>query len=200
MERLEPVSEAEMVLAFLRAERSSGRQWADFVAQWFDGRWHLLDNPNLADEAENRYRREALAQFRGYGANKWIFAGFPEEVEWWRVRMPRSEVAGLYHARGVWDDLTENTRRVSVAAGNVDRVTHSDDPRVNEGIRAVIRADRGGESFQPLIVASDSPDGRHVLIEGHTRACGFASTLDGPDVEVIAGYAEDLSGWWFWGF
>jgi hypothetical protein len=200
MRRLEAASEAEMILAFLRAERASGRQWAEWVSRCFAGRWKLLDHPDLDDQAENDFRRQALSTYRGYGANSWLFAGFPADVHWWRVSLSRADVAGLYHAHSVWDDLTEGTRKVSVAARNVDRITHDADPRVNENIRAVIKADLAGQSFEPIIIASDAPEGRHVLVEGHTRACAYATNFDGPEVQALAGYSPELSAWQFWGF
>ncbi len=198
VKQLRRSSEPEMVLTFLHAERTSSR-WGSNVVALLAGRSGLLDDPNLEDEAENDERRRILGEHRGYRANGYLFFGFPDDVDWWLMSLSRTEVANLLLAREIWDDLTEATRKVGVAASNVDRVTHAMDPSVNDNIRAVAEADRAGMSFAPIIIVSVSEDATHVIVEGHTRACAYATNPGGPDVEAMVGYSTGLTGWWFWG-
>lgn len=190
-------TEDEMVLSFLRAERASLR-WREHVTSGIAGRWELLDRPDLEDETENEVRRGILA-YRGYGLNTYLFEGFPDDVSWSRVRLPRSEVGELLLGLGQWDDLTERSRKVSIAAKNARTIISRDDPRINEAILAIIEEDRQGHSFEPLIMGGLSADGQHVLIEGYARASAYASTLQGPDVEALSGHSPDFTHWRFWG-
>lgn len=46
-----------MVLAFLRAERTSARDWSSWVARLIDGRWYLPDDADIRDDEQNRASR-----------------------------------------------------------------------------------------------------------------------------------------------
>ena len=198
MESLRSATEDEMVLCFLRAERNSPR-WREALAGRIGGRWYLLDQPDLQDEAQNEDRRTVLG-YRGYGLNDYLFRGFPDDVEWWFVRMTRAEVGDLMFGQGICDELTEGTRLVSVAAKNASTVEcKGDAPGLNEGIARVLELDSDGASLEPLVIVSTSPADQHVLVEGYSRACAYASRPEGPDVEAFAGYSTGIAHWAFWG-
>lgn len=197
MERIASATEDEMVLSFLRAERTSPR-WGEQVADKLAGRSELLDEPDLGSETENQARQDILGSYRGYRRNAYLFEGFPNDLEWCRVRLTRLEVCELLVGRGQWDDLTEATRKVGIAAKNARTIVSSEDTRVN-AILAIVEGDHQGRSFEPLIIAALSPDGPHVLIEGYSRACAYASTPQGPDVDALSGYSPNLRNWLFWG-
>jgi hypothetical protein len=190
-------TEDEMVLSFLRAERASLR-WGNSVASGIAGRWNLLDHPDLENETENEVRRSILA-YRGYRLDTFLFAGFPDDVSWSRVRLTRSEVGELLVGLGQWDDLTERSRKVSIAARNARTIVSSEDPRINEAVMAIIEADRQGHSFEPLIIGGLSEDSPNVLIEGYARATAHASTPQGSDVEALSGLSPNFTHWRFWG-
>jgi hypothetical protein len=167
MERIASATEDEMVLSFLRAERTSPR-WGEQVMHKLAGRSELLDEPDLGSDTENQARRYVLGSYRGYRRNAYLFEGFPNDLEWYRVRLTRSEVCELLVGRGQWDDLTKTTRKVGIAAKNATAIISSEDARAN-AILAIIEGDHQGRSFEPLIMAALSPDGPHVLIEGYSR-------------------------------
>jgi hypothetical protein len=83
-----PATENDMVVAFLRAEIDSSR-YDDHIktplAQGGSER-RLIDEPNLADPAENALRKQLLT-FRGYEARTALFAGFPADATWRRVTL-----------------------------------------------------------------------------------------------------------------
>jgi len=90
MIELRPATADEMVLAFLRAEVDSPR-FSPVIKHWlvthrFD-RTTLIDNGLLHDLEQNRLRAELLGAARGYQDNKWLFAEFPDDVQW-RSRRP----------------------------------------------------------------------------------------------------------------
>lgn len=145
MRRLRLASEDEMVLCFLRAERASPR-WGDALARHIEGRWNLLDQPNLRDDVENQARSRVLRGYRRYRRNVALFQGFHDDTEWWFERFTRSEVGDFLFALGVCDELTKNTRRVSIAAKNAATIP-CQDGSLNEGIAEVIRADLNAASF-----------------------------------------------------
>ncbi len=147
MRRLRSATEDEMVLCFLRAERASPR-WGDALARHIEGGWNLLDQPHLRDDAENQARSRILGGYRGYGRNVALFRGFPDDCEWWFERFTRSEVGDFLFALGICDEMTENTRKVSVAAKNA-AITSCQDGSLNEAIAAVVEADLNGASFEP---------------------------------------------------
>src|ERR1700693_1767999 len=78
--------ECDVVLAFLQAEISSSR-YADkcilpLLHNYRLSREDLIDRPNLESESDNGIRRALLQCYRGYGANAFLFVGFPSDVAW----------------------------------------------------------------------------------------------------------------------
>lgn len=97
MECVEPVTEDDMVAAFLRAEMESRRHVkyllpADLSIAESIFRRRLVLKPDLADERENELRRQLLAH-RGYRLNAVLFHGYPDgAVEWHRERKSIEEL------------------------------------------------------------------------------------------------------------
>jgi hypothetical protein len=196
MNRIRRATEDEMVLAFLRAERGS-RRWGEYVSQAVGERWALLDDADLTNASENAARRSML-DYRGYSSRIYLFRGFPDNVEWWLVRLPRSEVGDLMFALGICDELTQKTRKVAIAARNAATIP-CQDGSLNASIAEIVETDLKGASFEPLITASRSPETQHVLIEGYARACAYSTNTNGADVDALVGYSSAIPGWTFWG-
>ena len=91
MERVRDLTEDEMILVFLRGEWDSKR-WGQTVRAVLNGNIDLLREPDLTDADQNGERRKALAAYRGYGEDRWLFEGFPKEVEWAAVRVDLGEL------------------------------------------------------------------------------------------------------------
>jgi hypothetical protein len=141
-----PATENDMIGAFLRAEINSSR-YDDHITgaltQQNLGR-HLIDQPNLADAAENAARKQLLA-FRGYETRVALFAGFPTDTTWRRVTLEACDLATLRYAKyQTWIDLSDGTRLVSVGAHNFSQ--RPEDPDTYH-INAIAEALRNGVRF-----------------------------------------------------
>jgi len=197
VQTLRKASEAEMVLAFLRAERRGlNAAWVEHAVAADPG---LLDNPQLDDEAENARRVDVLQPFRGYkaspGEHPYIFAGFPTDVEWWEGLQSRDDIEDLYYGREQWSEVTAAHGR---QVRNVAPLVHELASPTRETVAAIEEAIRAGEDLEPLIVCSTGPEGRHVLLEGYKRATAYARVLE-PETEVRAliGYSNAMESWLF---
>src|SRR5207249_4677910 len=177
-----PSSEDAMVLAFLRAERRS-TTWAMELALVLSRcgcSASLLENADLANEAENDLRRKVLGEWRGYRRDSYLFGGFPsDDVDWREVRMTVAELAeGKYARDATWDTLSCGTRLISEGAKNVGIVAVPGD--TTKTIVAIARRIREGELVQDLISVAE-PGARpagFVLVEGHKRATARAWVAD----------------------
>lgn len=184
-----------MVLAFLSAEVDSDR--FAHGSRYSLGDLELVRNPDLTDAVANQRRRSALAKYRGWRRNTYLFAGFPRDVRWKLVEVTIGELGHFRYAReATWIELTADTLLVKDGATNAGRQPLSE---TKERIRAVEREIRRGATYPPLIVTSEGEDQVHVLIEGHTRASAYVRALKWRETrEVIVGYVSSLSGWrWY---
>lgn len=194
MHRVARVTEEAVVLAFLRAERYSGAM-SRHVEEQLGGAWHLLENPNLDNAAENARRAEALERCRGYPNVKWIFTGFPTDVEWWRSTFSVDEVGDMMYGRNQWQPVTlPHGRRLRDAAPHVQLHTE-----VFPDVLAIEQKVREGVEMEPIIVAAPSRDADHVLLEGWKRATAYVRILDsGAKIDALAGYSPSMSDWGFY--
>lgn len=120
MKIVELVTERAMVAEFLRAEIDSPRWCANILNRLYqDGRSRaVVDNPNLLDDAESRYRASLLASSRGY-RDRYIFAGFPEVVRWHTISMTHGDLeAALVMNRTSWVEFSGGTRLAGDASSN----------------------------------------------------------------------------------
>ena len=196
MERGRDVTEDEMILAFLRAERGSKR-WGDIVRTALNGNMDLLRDADLTDSDQNDKRRQALATYRGYGENRWLFGGFPQEVEWAAVRVGLGELGGMCFVISP-DTVTPSGERVFVGqvAEDLDTLIDGD---LKQNIRDFERAVSEGaqlDTSTPLIAAAEEPESVHVLLEGYTRSVVFVRRLPiEVELELIVGYAPGVLRW-----
>src|SRR2546425_34638 len=114
---LGPVTEDEMVLAFVRGEIDSPLY--GFRAGLGPHAGRIVDHADLADAEGNTARKEVLRQGRGY-PDRLLFQGLPRNVTWRRFRLDPNEVADLRYANHpAWVALSGGTRRVRDGAANV---------------------------------------------------------------------------------
>lgn len=107
-----PADEAEVVLAFLRGEVTS-RRFGDAARRALEeaGGLELVRNPDLASEAENRARVQALSAARGWPDAE-LFEGFPAEVEWYHgVLSPGDLERVRFIDYSYWNELSGGSRR-----------------------------------------------------------------------------------------
>jgi hypothetical protein len=195
MRQLARASEDEMVFAFLLAELASPR-WGSFVHDGLGGNDDLVRHASLGDRAQNAVRRHALAAYRGYGIGTYLFAGFPADVRWSRYALSAHELADFHYANcEPFASLTGGSRVVRDGAANMENA-----PAFLQAAVASIEGEvRDGGTYPPLIAAGCDREGKHVLVEGHTRATAYVRSLPSAcELEVILGCSAAMSGWSFW--
>ena len=185
-----------MVVAFLRAEINSSRH-DKLVAErlalsGFTRR--LIDEPNLADAAENCARMQVL-DCRGYKRREALFAGFPLDAAWRRVVLAPPDFETLRYARyKTWMDLSDGTRLVSVGARNFRQ--RPGGPETYQ-IKGIAEALRSGVRF-PELIAAQGGDGSLILIEGHSRATAYVLEGFVGEVEILVGTSPSMPRWAFY--
>jgi hypothetical protein len=110
--RFRPVTEAEVVLAFLRGELDSDRFGDDVKCALAEvGGLDLVQSPALDSELENRARERALSAVRGW-RDAGLFEGFPEEVEWYHGVLSPGELERVrFIDYSYWNELSAGSRR-----------------------------------------------------------------------------------------
>ncbi|PWT97639.1 MAG: hypothetical protein C5B51_30925 [Terriglobia bacterium] len=190
-------TEEEMVLAFLRAEINSSR-FDEFVVQGLAtiGRLReLIDEPNLADSAENSARRTLLDFYRGYERRILVFLGFPPDATWRRVLLEEGDFFRLRYANHpTWCQLSDGTRLVSRGAENFPQ--RPDDPELYQ-INGILEAVRRGNHFPELIAAEDN-NGGLILLEGASRATAYMMDRRFHEVQALVASSQSIWQWhWF---
>ena len=193
-----PVSEAEVVATFLRAELESPRYREPLVALLERDRRKVavVVRPNLEDAEENAYREMLLDGYRGWLRREGLFDGFPEGVEWSRVLLTREEVLSiLYIDWDWWLTISAGTRRPVDAA---ERIRRGLVPGVSaEGHEPIAARFAGNDPPPELIVATNAARTKLVLVEGHVRLTAYALFPHYlPDeLEVLLGSSEEIDRW-----
>ncbi|HSK73755.1 MAG TPA: hypothetical protein VK892_18805 [Pyrinomonadaceae bacterium] len=198
MRIIERVTEAEMIATFLRAEIRSSRFGKDILRILKRDRASrkVIDNPNVRDAAENEYRAALLGEFRGFGRNEEIFMDFPNDVEWHRTLLSRSDLLKIrYMNYSYWIDLSGGSRLVAdaakrVAAGEIEKATA-------DWIRAAADAVKRGASFPEPILVSRNRQSDLIVLEGHLRMTAYLLSLDylPAEMPMIVGYSEGIKRW-----
>ena len=197
METVSEISENEMVATFLRAEIESPRFQEPILNHLkHDGRSRaLVDEPDLANVADNAYRKELLTEHRGYGRNHDVFYGFPNEVGWARAVLTREELDDVkYLNYDYWVELSGGSRLVVDGARSVRackvvfRVPNTGFWRMAETVR------QGVTFLEPIAV---SVNGTLVLIDGHTRMTGYvlAEEASPNRIPILAGFFPGFAAW-----
>jgi hypothetical protein len=198
MRILHPVTEDEVIAAFLRVELGSGRYGPklrallerDAVAV------EVLERPDAADFEQNAYRRRLLDEHRGFEQRIGLFDGFPARVAWYRAALPPDEVLAIRYINwDWWNVVSDGTRSAVVAAerirrGEIEGVTVEEHAEIAQALSAT--------SPHPELIVVTKPDhARPVLVEGHVRLTVYALFPDllPPELELYIGVAEDMDAW-----
>lgn len=107
-----PAAEPEVVLAFLRGELDSDRFGNDVKRALIDaGGLHLVRNPDLGSDQENRARERALSAVRGWRDAE-LFEGFPDTVDWYHGVLQPGELERVrFIDYSYWNELSGGSRR-----------------------------------------------------------------------------------------
>jgi hypothetical protein len=198
MRLLEPATEDEVISTFLRAEIDSDRYGEKLRRLLARDRREpsVLRQPDLADDRENRYRRQLLDQHRAYERREEMFGGFPRQIEWLRAALEVEEVLDiLYINWDWWLKLSGGSRSPRDAARRI-RQGLCPGVKVAEH-ESVARALRAG--MTPELIAVTTPARAPlVLVEGHVRLTAYALFPEclPPTTEILLGISEKMTRWW----
>jgi hypothetical protein len=199
MRILEKIKDDEMIAEFLKAEINSDR-WSLpilYLLQRSNINRSFIDNPNVQNDKDNRLRKKNLAEFRGYGENKFLFQSFPSNVQWKRVLLTKEELGKvLYIDWDYWSEVTKGTRLPGVL---VERIITGEVADTKETLRIKKVADliKNGELFPKLILVDENEKARLVALEGNLRLTEMILAQKNiPDeIEVIVGFSDDMPQW-----
>ena len=196
MQHLHPISEDEMVAVFLRCEIGSSRFAPTILAILNrDARERqIIDQPDLANLADNAYRRQVLGEWRGYQRDANVFKDFPADVRWYRAQATMADLAQVrYINYDYWIELSGGSRLVTDAVERIRRGVEVF--RVsNAGFWSMTEALCNGAKFPELIFVGKDERSPLVVLEGHVRLTAYLLRPEcAPDaVSVLVGYAPQM--------
>ena len=186
-------SSAEVVLAWLRAEISTGRAKdsdakqtikeeiaSALVRHGVDST--LITNADLQNEEDNRSRLAVLQTYRD-----WMQDNL-DTYDWQLVALSNDDVRKLHYIDySYWNELSKNTHEVGAGADNVRSGTIIFDVP-NDTFWSIAKAFETGEAFEPIIVLKEKDNEPGRIIEGHARSTGYLLTQDsGQPLTAIIG-------------
>lgn len=196
MRHLHPIDEAEMVATFLRAELGSRRHGPAILAILQRDRRDraIIEEPDLANVADNAYRAQVLRETRGYGRDDEVFRYVPREVRWYRARATKSDLAQIrYIDYDYWTELSGGSR---LAVDAAERIREGIEVFgvSNAGFWKLARALEAGATVPEMILVGADERGPLVLLEGHMRLTAYFLVPEciPPNLTVIVGYAPGL--------
>lgn len=169
----------ETVLSWLAAELKSKRFQDDLLQSLdkYELSTQIIASPNLDDISENNSRLKVLRDYRDW---------FKDDVyayQWKLVELTPKEVKELrYIDYSYWNELSDNTHLVGVAAKNVRRGKVVFDVS-NDNFFNMAGAVEAGAQFPPII-ALEREKGLEI-VEGHARATGY-SLVSSPRKPLLA--------------
>jgi hypothetical protein len=196
MQHLHPIPEEEMVATFLQTELASIRfEPAILTILERDGRnREIIDQPDLANAADNEYRGRVLGEYRGYGRDADVFRFVPATVRWYRAHATNADLEQVrYIDYDYWTELSGGSRLAVDAAERIRQGIEVFGVG-NGGFWYLAEALKAGASFPELILVGSDEQGPHVLLEGHVRLTAYflAPECIPPLLPVIVGYAPGL--------
>lgn len=179
MKTIRTSSPDEAVLVWLQAELKSKRFQNDLQKSLhkYELGTEIITNPNLDDTSENNSRLKVLRDYRDW---------FEDDVyayNWGLVELTPAEVKELrYIDYSYWNELSDNTHLVGIAAKNVkrDKVVFEVS---NDNFLSIASSVETGTQFPPVIVL-EREQGREI-IEGHARATGYSLVVN-PSKPLLA--------------
>jgi hypothetical protein len=157
----------EAILAWLQAELTSKRFQNDLKKSLdrYGLSSQIITDPNLSDKSENSLRLKVLKDYRDW---------FEDDVyayDWKLVELAVEDVKALrYIDYSYWNELSDNTHLVGVAAENVKRDKVVFDVS-NTHFFDIAKTIETGAQFAPIVVLKREQS--LEIVEGHARATGF---------------------------
>jgi hypothetical protein len=158
----------------------------------------MIDNADLKNSSENRCRVICLS-YRGFKLNDSLFKGFPDKVNWCKASLSVGELGRVkYLKQTAWITRSAGTRLVLDGALNLDKIAVAGDAKPQ--IEAIEEKVKSGCVFPELILVGKNEGSDLILLEGHKRATAYVRAGDclTKEIEVIAGFSEDLNNWYWY--
>ncbi|NCU29810.1 hypothetical protein EOM60_04355 [Candidatus Saccharibacteria bacterium] len=157
----------EAVLVWLQAELKSRRFQNDLQKSLdkYGLSSQIITNPDLSDKSENGLRLKILKDYRDW---------FEDNIYAFDLKLVELEVDDIKALRYIdysyWNELSDDTRLVGVAAKNVERGKVVFDVS-NAHFFDIAKAVEAGTQFAPIVVL-EREQGLEIA-EGHARATGY---------------------------
>ena len=201
MEFIKKSSEDEMIAVFLNAEINSVRFGDGLVEiiKKLNLQNSIITEPNLFDDKENKIRKNIIANYRGYGANRDLFEGFPNVHNWEWVYLSIEDLEQIkYIDYDYWVDLSSGTRLAKDAAKNILNGVEIFEQK-NDNFIEASKTLLSGSKFPPMILVSNLEKEYFLVLEGHLRLTAYMlePSVIPQKLKAIVGYASnvDLKKW-----
>jgi hypothetical protein len=174
----------EAVLVWLQAELGSTRFKDDLrkSLEKYGLSPDIITRPNLSDISDNKLRLKVLKNYRDWLEDDFYI------YKWSLAELTTDDVKALkYIDYSYWNELSDNTHIVGVAAENIKqgKIVFN----VNNGhFFDIANAAEAGVQFAPIVVLRRKQS--LEIIEGHARATGYllASNHIKPMLALIGSY------------
>ena len=203
MDDLGTATENQVILAWLQAEIESV-SFQQYLAGeppnpvYLASALRAARSPNLRDADQNELRRKIVMKTHGFGLGIKSFEGLVNDVQWRRARVTSHEVGEMIYASGhpAWAALAPVTRKVAEGAANVGHVFTGEQTNMLVLALALRIADSHQIPALPEIICLRQPDGRLVIMEGHTRATAIMLEAHRiPQVVIYVGSSPSVASW-----
>jgi hypothetical protein len=199
---LGPAREADVVLAFLKAEidYSDLREWIQRSLQELReagiSRQELIEQADLDNDYHNDLRARLL-EYRGYRRRLGLFIRFPTNVDWRRVELEPTDFGRLMYIANEqsWDSYSQRTRSPQVVADRMARCELPDS--FVEKIAAIQGRLKRNETL-PELVAVEGEGDNLILIEGAHRITAYVGSNWQANIPAIIGRSALMPNWhWY---
>ena len=192
MKILRPLTDAEVVSTFIRAELNSQRfrtKLLNVAKALGVSEVELLDS-NTADDQLNENRRDVLVH-----ARPGIMKTLPDDVVWHEVLLSAEEWLRIQYINDEpWAVFSDNTRLVSLGA---TKALQEPDRTIHQRMIEIHKKMQHGERIEKIILLADPGLTKIVVVEGHVRATSYVALgIHGAaEIPVVLGTSQHPEKW-----
>jgi hypothetical protein len=195
MHFVKPISVDVMIAVFLQAEVNSPRfsePLLRLLARDHQDR-RILDEPDVNHVDENIYRARLLGEWRGYGQNADVFTDLPDDTQWVRAMLNRSDMERVkYINDDYWTGFSGGSRFVRDAVARIQsgEIDSGEAACYHEFAKAIA----AGAQFTEVILLYNPRTEELVVMEGHIRLTSYLLWAEAQPVEltVLLGISERM--------
>jgi hypothetical protein len=204
MDDMGMATEDQVILAWLQAEIDSVSFQQYLAGQPADPVYlakalKAARSPKLRDADQNELRRRIITKTHGFGLGMLSFEGLANDVKWRKTHVSSAEVGEMLYAtrHPAWAALAPVTRKVAEGASNVGHVFTGDETNMLVLALALRICESNPPPPLPEIICLKHPDGRLVIMEGHTRATAIVLEAHrfAHGVHIYIGHSPSVARW-----